>query len=203
MTVGDEILDLKEGNHKTFEFLFKKYYVFLCYEARSYITEKHIIEEIVGDVFRWLWENRETLVITTSVRAYLVRAVHNACLSYLRRNQPEYIELDETIVERNTLFSLDESPLDYVLSKELIERIGKAVKELPHKQIKWIENKLNNRPRKRLGYLTPNEKFKQIINQKALATSLGSERVFYDFCGLVRFEKFIDICLKIYLFISL
>ena len=26
-------------------------------------------------------------------------------------------------------------------------------------QIKWIENKLNNRPRKRLGYLTPNEKF--------------------------------------------
>ena len=131
MTVGDEILDLKEGNHKTFEFLFKKYYVFLCYEARSYITEKHIIEEIVGDVFRWLWENRETLVITTSVRAYLVRAVHNTCLSYLRRNQPEYIELDDTVVERNTLFSLDESPLDYVLSKELIERVGKAVKELP------------------------------------------------------------------------
>ena len=99
--------------------------------ARSYITEKHIIEEIVGDVFRWLWENRETLVITTSIRAYLVRAVHNACLSYLRRNQLEYIEIDDNIAERNTLFSLDESPLDYVLSKELIERVGKAVKELP------------------------------------------------------------------------
>ena len=37
------------------------------------------------------------------------------------------------------------------------------------KQIKWIENKLNNRPRKRLGYLTPNEKFKQIINQNSVA----------------------------------
>ena len=73
----------------------------------------------------------ETLVITTSVRAYLIRAVHNACLSYLRRNQPEYVELNDTVVERNTLFSLDESPLDYVLSKELIERIGRAVKELP------------------------------------------------------------------------
>ena len=89
MAVVGEILDLKKGNHKTFELLFKKYYVFLCYEARSYITEKYIIEEVVGDVFRWLWENRETLVIT-SVRAYLVRAVHNACLSYLRQNQPEY-----------------------------------------------------------------------------------------------------------------
>ncbi|GGJ95415.1 MULTISPECIES: RNA polymerase sigma-70 factor [Parabacteroides] len=131
MDTRDELVKLQQGNHKTFECLFKKYYVFLCYEARSYITEKHIVEEIVGDVFRWLWENRETLVITTSIRAYLVRAVHNACLSYLRRNQPEYIELDDNIAERNTLFSLDESPLDYVLSKELIERVGKAVKELP------------------------------------------------------------------------
>ena len=124
MAVVGEILDLKKGNHKTFELLFKKYYVFLCYEARSYITEKYIIEEVVGDVFRWLWENRETLVIT-SVRAYLVRAVHNACLSYLRQNQPEYVELDDTVVERSTLFSLDESPLDYVLSRELIERVDK------------------------------------------------------------------------------
>ena len=37
------------------------------------------------------------------------------------------------------------------------------------KQIKRIENILNNRPRKRLGYLTPNEKFKQIINQNSVA----------------------------------
>ncbi|MFI3278679.1 MAG: IS30 family transposase, partial [Rikenellaceae bacterium] len=33
----------------------------------------------------------------------------------------------------------------------------------------WIENKLNNRPRKRLGYLTSNEKFKQIINMNSVA----------------------------------
>lgn len=131
MIAGDEILDLKAGDHKTFELLFKKYYVFLCYEARSYITGKHIIEEIVGDVFRWLWENRETLVITTSFKAYLVRAVHNACMSYLRQNQLECVDLNDTTVDRNTLFSLDESPLDHMLSKELIERAGKAVKELP------------------------------------------------------------------------
>ena len=60
MDTRDELVELQQGNHKIFECLFKKYYVFLCYEARSYITEKHIIEEIVGDVFRWLWENRET-----------------------------------------------------------------------------------------------------------------------------------------------
>ncbi|RKU64301.1 RNA polymerase sigma-70 factor [Parabacteroides sp. AF17-3] len=139
MTVFDEISGLKSGDHKTFEYLFKKYYVFLCYEARSYVTEKQIIEELVGDVFRWLWENRETLVITTSIRAYLVRAVHNACLSYLRKNQSEYIELDANVADKNALYSLDESPLDYVLSKELIERVNKAVKDLPPQYKKVFE----------------------------------------------------------------
>ncbi|MEG2163424.1 MAG: IS30 family transposase, partial [Bacteroidales bacterium] len=32
-----------------------------------------------------------------------------------------------------------------------------------------IENILNNRPRKKLGSLTPNEKFNQIINQNQVA----------------------------------
>ena len=41
--------------------------------------------------------------------------------------------------------------------------------EVTNKRIKWIENNLNNRPRKRLGYLTPNEKFKQIINMNSVA----------------------------------
>lgn len=46
---------------------------------------------------------------------------------------------------------------------------GTDFSEITNKQIKWIENKLNNRPRKRLGYLTPNEKVKQITNQNSVA----------------------------------
>ncbi|MFR9575530.1 MAG: IS30 family transposase [Rikenellaceae bacterium] len=46
---------------------------------------------------------------------------------------------------------------------------GTDFSEVTAKQIKWIESKLNNRPRKRLGYLTPNEKFKQIINMNSVA----------------------------------
>ena len=29
--------------------------------------------------------------------------------------------------------------------------------------VAWVEEKLNNRPRKRLGYITPNEKFNSIL----------------------------------------
>jgi len=40
---------------------------------------------------------------------------------------------------------------------------GKDFSEVTNKQIKWIENKLNNRPRKRLGYLTPNENLNKLL----------------------------------------
>ena len=34
----------------------------------------------------------------------------------------------------------------------------------------WVEDKLNNRPRKRLGYLTPNEKFNLVLaNSNSIA----------------------------------
>ena len=46
---------------------------------------------------------------------------------------------------------------------------GTDFSEVTNKRIKWIENNLSNRPRKRLGYLTPNEKFKQIINMNSVA----------------------------------
>ena len=46
---------------------------------------------------------------------------------------------------------------------------GTDFSEVTNEQIKRIEHILNNRPRKRLGYLTPNEKFKQIINQNSVA----------------------------------
>ena len=40
---------------------------------------------------------------------------------------------------------------------------GTGFSEITDEFVSWVENKLNNRPRKRLGYLTPNEKFNSIL----------------------------------------
>ncbi len=46
---------------------------------------------------------------------------------------------------------------------------GADFSEITDKEIRRIENILNNRPRKRLGYLTPNEKFNKIIKKNSVA----------------------------------
>lgn len=48
---------------------------------------------------------------------------------------------------------------------------GTDFSELTDQYVAWVEDQINNRPRKKLGYLTPNEKLNLIINNKvALAT---------------------------------
>ena len=47
---------------------------------------------------------------------------------------------------------------------------GTDFSEITDEFVSWVENKLNNRPRKRLGFLTPNEKFNLLLtNQNSIA----------------------------------
>lgn len=46
---------------------------------------------------------------------------------------------------------------------------GTDFSELTDEYVAWVENKINNRPRKRLGYLTPTEKLDQLLNMNSVA----------------------------------
>lgn len=61
---------LKEGNIEAFNTLFKKYYQPLCAYAHRYVGHEDL-EEIVQDLFLWLWNNHDDLDIHTSLSSYL------------------------------------------------------------------------------------------------------------------------------------
>ncbi len=46
---------------------------------------------------------------------------------------------------------------------------GTDFSELTDEYVVWVENKINNRPRKRLGYLTPTEKLDQLLTLNSVA----------------------------------
>lgn len=132
---NEEIIrELKAGNHLVFEQVFKKYYATLCFEARGYLGEKHLVEEVVCDVFTRVWQNRETMYIKTSLREYLIKAVHNTCIDYYRHLKAQDklkqgFELKHELTV--TLKDVGENPLDYIISQELEARINKAIDLLP------------------------------------------------------------------------
>ena len=52
--------------------------------AQSYVRDRQAAEDIVGEVFALLWSKRQSIGISSSLEAYVLRAVKNRALNYLR-----------------------------------------------------------------------------------------------------------------------
>ncbi len=78
----------QKGDQQAFDALFRTWYAPLCrYAARLLDGDMDDAEDVVQQTFIKLWEQRETLPIQFSVKAYLYKMVHNRSLNRLRDAQ--------------------------------------------------------------------------------------------------------------------
>ena len=73
------IKKLKEGDHHAYKFIFDHYYALMGAIAYEYVEDYYISQNIVEDVMMSIWEKREQLIISTSVKSYLTI---NASITY-------------------------------------------------------------------------------------------------------------------------
>ncbi len=78
---------LRSGDASAFEALFHAYHASLCSFAYRYLGARDLAEEMVQEVFLCIWERRHGWDVRTSVRSYLLTAVRNAAISYLRHER--------------------------------------------------------------------------------------------------------------------
>ena len=116
----------KSGDTKAFEVLFKTYYPVLCIYAKKIVNDLDEARDIVQDVFVKIYDNRATMEINTSVKSYLYRSVHNACLNHLKRknthnNHNEYLKYQTRWSDNH----------DTMEQAELEEKIWNIIQGLP------------------------------------------------------------------------
>jgi RNA polymerase sigma-70 factor (ECF subfamily) len=119
---------IKSGDKNAFDKLFLEYYSYLCNYAFKFVKEVDTAEEIVQDVFYKIWENRSQLLITTSIKSYLFRSVHNQCLNLIKHisvkeNYKQHNQ-DQINYQENT----SNNPAE---TRELADLIDISVKALP------------------------------------------------------------------------
>ncbi len=129
------VAQLKAGNEQAYKYIYDHHYVFLCHIAYGYVRDHFIAETIVGDIIFHLWEIRDTLDITVSLRSYLVRAVRNRCINHvMAEREKNEVSLSE-LVSENTSDSgyviSDTYPLGVLLERELEEQITASISKLP------------------------------------------------------------------------
>ena len=130
MQLSDEQLSqsLQNGDEAVFEQLFRHYYSRLCSYACSIVKDMDESEEIVQQSFLGIWEKKTTLHITGSVKSYLYRAVHNACLNKLKHAKVRQLYAED--YQRNNDDAYEHT--DQVIGKSEIEKqILNAINSLP------------------------------------------------------------------------
>ena len=108
----------------------------MCIYAKDLLKISEIAEEVVQDVFVKLWNNRATISINTSLKAYLYRMVHNHSLNYIRDNSTrksiKAFSMDD-LKWRFELLELESSYsiIDELLSDQIENDLNKAIDALP------------------------------------------------------------------------
>lgn len=129
-----QIIELiRLGENEGYKAMFMEHYSVLCGFAESFTKNRFQAESIVSDVFFHIWEIRKKLVITTSLRSYLLRAVRNRCINYVtRENKKTFSKLPD---ENKVGFadSLIVEPSGELIGKEAEKELADALEEMPEK----------------------------------------------------------------------
>lgn len=120
------IKSLAQGSINAYKQLFHAYYSPLCEYASMYLSDEDA-EDLVQEFMISLWEQREVLIHINNLKPYLYTSVHNRCFSAIekevyrqRKHQRFYEEFKDRM-----------ETADFYSSNELMEKIQKAIQDLP------------------------------------------------------------------------
>jgi RNA polymerase sigma-70 factor (family 1) len=123
---------LKNGDSKAYYFLVDTYHHKLCIYAYGLTNDPDLSEDIVQNIFVYLWKNRQKLKDEFLVKNYLYRSVYNEFIDQYRKKkavlalEKKYIDALNHIVEE-----VDESSMEklILLMKQEIENLPPKCKQ--------------------------------------------------------------------------
>lgn len=124
---GDYLLnELKLGEEKAFDYVFRKYYKLLCSIANGFTSDLQIAENIVQNSFVKFWEHRENLEDVNKLFPYLSKIVRNESIDTIRKEK-----IRQKVAESVKEDSAEDNVTEYITNKEFEERLLLAISKLP------------------------------------------------------------------------
>ena len=183
--------DLKNGDLKAFDDLFDKYSPRLYNFSLKYLKSVEEAEEIVQEVFMYIWDKREGLKPESSFNAYIFTIAYNIIKKYFIKKARENAFKDDLIYA----LLQEENRLDQIIDyKLLLEKVEKLVEALPtrRKEI-FIKRKYEGLSVKQIAAqmgISPNTVENQLASaQKSLLDEFKKEKL----AGMIFFVLFVAI----------
>lgn len=185
------VKELKQGNVKAFDDLFNKYSKRLYNFAVKYLRSEEEAEEVVQEVFLYVWDKKEKLKPDSSFNAYIFTIAYNIIKKYFLKKTRENAFKDDLI------YSLlkQENNLDQVIDyKFLLEKVEQIIDSLPNRRKEiFLKRKYLGLPVKQIADelgISPNTVENQLASaQKQILNELQKEKL----AGLLFFVLFVSI----------
>jgi len=124
------VLLLQQDRKDVFEELVQSYFPSLFGFYIKYVRQNQVAEEIVQDVFLYIWQKRHQIDIEKSLQAYLYTATKNRSLNYLKLKYNQYQYDDEPLGQIESTHSAASDNLE---QEELQNLIEKGIDALPER----------------------------------------------------------------------
>ncbi len=122
------ISELRNGQERAFDFIFRKYYKILCVQANIYVNDIDKAQSIAQDCFVKLWTNRTDDNQIKNLSAYLSVMLRNQCLDYIRR-----IKLEKSLHKKIEQEQIVDNTENIIISREFEERLLVVLSSLPER----------------------------------------------------------------------
>lgn len=131
------LVNLRNGDSKAFESVFKFWYEPLVHFADEYLTDLESAKNIVQNIFMRLWEKHDLVDPESNLKSYLYMATRNACLSHLRHLRVESAYFEKSLRNSEDLQlnyeALEEFKLENIDFQRLEKLIQDTIEALPER----------------------------------------------------------------------
>jgi RNA polymerase sigma-70 factor (ECF subfamily) len=185
------VKNLKQGDSKAFDDLFNKYAQRLYNFSLKYLKSVEEAEEVVQEVFLYIWEKRDGLNPDQSFNAYIFTIAYNIIRKYFIKKSRENAFKDEQLY----IFLNEENNLDQLIDyKFLLEKVELIIDSLPDRRKEiFIKRKYEGLAIKQIADelgISPHTVENQLASaQKQIQAELQKEKL----AGLLFFMLFISI----------
>lgn len=126
--------ELKKGNREAFNGVFRYFYPRVMAYVAS-IVEQKVAEDIVQDVFLYVWENREKLYVSEGFHSYLFQSAYTRCLDHFKKNlsieKYHSFTYEKYLEDYQKLLKGDNPVIEELCTKDFYRRLYELLEQLP------------------------------------------------------------------------
>lgn len=129
--------DLRNSDRHAFQSLFRYYYPRLKAYAATMVDDS-VAEDLVQDLFLYVWEHREDLIMGASFQSYLFQGIYTRCIDHFRKHASfspcDMAVYEEYLTEQAAFLQNDDEAWEELYAKDFYQQLYELHKEIPQQR---------------------------------------------------------------------